>query len=322
MAPSTKTVVEPTEEDGVLARSAKTETKPQSFLTELRGSIKAHRLPIFAAAVAFFGFIALIPALAAGVSITGLVADTDQLVAEAESALANSPEATRNFIVEQITSIADGSDSSAGIAAVIGVSVSIFSASGAIGQLMEALNVVFERTEGRNFVLKRLMAVGLLMGTLLTIAAMVFAMSVVPALVESFVDVGWLRWVIGIGRFVLLAVFMIMALTVLYRVGPSRNPERARELVPGGVGKLITPGAITGMVLLVALSWGFGFFVDNFGSYGETYGTLATIVVVLLWLQLMALAVLIGAEVDAVSERRMVREARTAAGLQPEVPQG
>ncbi len=302
-----------------MARKAKTE-KPTSFLTELRGSIKAHRLPIFAAAVAFFGFIALIPALAAGVSITGLVADTDQLVAETESALENSPEATQEFIVSQIRDIADGSDSSAGVAAAIGVTLSIFSASGAIGQLMEALNVVFNRTESRNFVIKRLMAIGLLLGTILTLAAMVFAMSVVPALIEEFIDAAWLRALIGIGRFALLALFMIMALTVLYRVGPAGDDERSRELVPGGVGRLITTGAIVGTGLLVFLSWGFGYFVDNFGSYGETYGTLATIVVVLLWLQLMALAVLVGAEVDAVSQRRSVREARAEVGLASEVP--
>ena len=113
---------------------------------------------------------------------------------------------------------------------------------------------------------------------------------------------------------------MIVALGVLYRVGPASNEERQRELVPGGVGTLISKGAIVGTLLLVLLSWGFGVFVDNFGSYGETYGTLATIVVVLLWLQLMALAVLIGAEVDATAAARRVREARLKAGVSPEPP--
>ena len=293
---------------------------PPSLLKELRTQVKEHRLPIFAAAVAFFGFIALIPALAAGVSITGLVADTDVLVGEANSALENAPAPTRMFLLEQITSIADGSNSSVGIAAAIGVAASVFSASGAIGQLMEALNVVFDRRESRHFVTKRLIAIGLLLGAIVTIAAMVFAMSVVPALVDSFVDSSVLRWVIGIGRFVALALFMMIALTVLYRVGPSADEERTGELVSGGVGPLMTVGAIVGTLLLVLLSWGFGFFVDNFGSYGETYGTLATIVVVLLWLQLMALAVLAGAQLDAVLHTRRVRDVRTSAGLPPDVP--
>lgn len=290
------------------------------FVTELRTKIKDHRLPLFAAAVAFFSFIAFIPALAAAVSITGLVANTDDLVREAEAALANSPKPTRDFVIEQITSIADGSSAGAGIAAAIGIGLSIFSASGAVGNLMEALNVVFDRRENRNFVAKRLTAIGLLLGALVLIACMVFAMSIVPAQLNDWFDSAWVRALVTAGRFVALGLLMIAGLSLLYRVGPARNLDRDRELIPGGVTSLITVGAATGTFLLVLLSWGFGVFVNNFGSYGETYGTLATIVVVLLWLQLMALAVLIGAEVDARMQREDVRNARVSAGLSPEQP--
>jgi len=303
-----------------LARKQKTEDIEVSFLTELRSRIKEHRLPIFAAAVAFFGFIAMIPALAAAVSITGLVADTDVLITEVESALEASPEETRNFLTAQIRSIADGSDSGAGIAAVVGIALSLFSASGAVGQLMEALNVVFDRRESRNFVIKRLTALGLLFGTIVTLAAMVFAMTVVPALINSFVDSPGVSILINVGRFVGLGLFMVFALTVLYRVGPSANVARQRELVPGGKGSLLSKGAVLGTVLIVLASWGFGFFANNFGSYNETYGTLAAIVVVLLWLQLLALAVLVGAEAHAIMELRRVREARSDAGLSRDVP--
>ncbi len=289
-------------------------------MTELRDKVKGHRLPIFAAAVAFFSFIALIPALAAAVSITGLVADTDDLVREAEAALENSPKPTRDFVVEQIRSIADGSSTGAGIGAAIGIGLSIFSASGAVGNLMEALNVVFDRRENRNFVAKRLTAIGLLFGALVLIASMVFAMSIVPAQLNDWFDSAWVRALVTAGRFVALGVLMVAGLSLLYRVGPARDLDRDRELIPGGITSLITVGAATGTFLLVLLSWGFGVFVNNFGSYGETYGTLATIVVVLLWLQLMALAVLLGAEVDARVRRERVRNARVSAVLSPEQP--
>ena len=289
-------------------------------MTELRDKVKGHRLPIFAAAVAFFSFIALIPALAAAVSITGLVADTDDLVREAEAALENSPKPTRDFVVEQIRSIADGSSTGAGIGAAIGIGLSIFSASGAVGNLMEALNVVFDRRENRNFVAKRLTAIGLLFGALVLIASMVFAMSIVPAQLNDWFDSAWVRALVTAGRFVALGVLMVAGLSLLYRVGPARDLDRDRELIPGGITSLITVGAATGTFLLVLLSWGFGVFVNNFGSYGETYGTLATIVVVLLWLQLMALAVLLGAEVDARVRRERVRNARVSAWLSPEQP--
>lgn len=294
--------------------------KRPGFVTELRDKISEHRLPLFAAAVAFFAFIAFIPALAAAVSITGLVADTEVLVDEANAALENSPDATREFVIEQITSIADGSSTGAGIAAAIGIALSIFSASGAVGNLMEALNVVFDRRENRNFVAKRLTAIGLLVGALVLMACMVFAMSIVPAQLNDWFDSTWARALVTAGRFVVLALLMIGGLSLLYRVGPARNLDRDRELIPGGVASLVTVGAATGTLLLVLLSWGFGVFVNNFGSYGETYGTLATIVVVLLWLQLMALAVLLGAEVDARRQRERVRDARVNVGLSPETP--
>lgn len=291
------------------------------LVTELRERIKEHRLPIFAAAVAFFGFIALIPALAAAVSITALVADVDVLIEEVDSALEASPQETRDFLGAQLRSIADGGNSSAGIAAFVGIALSLFSASGAVGQLMEALNVVHDRRESRNFVVKRGTAFLLLLGTILTMAAMVFAMNVVPALINSFVESSGVSALVNIGRFVGLGLFMVFALTVLYRFGPSPDNERAGELVSGGKRPLLSKGALVGTVLVVVVSWGFGFFANNFGSYNETYGTLAAIVVLLLWLQLLALAVLVGAEVHAVLEQRRVREVRSNAGLSRQVPE-
>jgi membrane protein len=289
--------------------------KNPGLLRDVRAKLGQHRLTIFAAGVAFFAFIAFIPALAAAVSITGLVTDTDVLVEEAQAALRNSPEPTRIFVVDQIRSLADGDATGAGIAATVGILLSVFTASGAISHLMEALNVVFDRRENRRFIAKRSLAVGLLIGAIALIATMVFAMSVLPAQIENWIDASWMRLLVEIGRFALLSIVLVFALSTLYRVGPASHPERERELVSGGVAPVISRGAIAGAVLLVVLSRGFGVFVNNFASYGETYGTLATIVVVMLWLQLMALAILLGAEVDAHLERRRVVEARFAIGL-------
>jgi membrane protein len=300
-------------------RDHEADSRP-GFVKELQTKVKEHRLPIFAAAVAFFAFVALIPAVAAAVSITGLVADTDDLVREAESALENSPAPTRDFVVEQIRSVAEGSSSSAGAAAAIGIALSIFSASAAVGNLMEALNVVFDRRENRNFAMKRLTAIGLLIGTIVLVVAMVFAMSILPAQLDDWFSSQWSRALITTGRFVLLGLLMVGGLSVLYHIGPANDVDRDGELVSGGTMQLISKGAITGAALLVLLSWGFGVFVNNFGSYGETYGTLATIIVVLLWLQLMALAVLLGAEVDARLMQERVRDARVSAGLSPILP--
>jgi len=298
-----------------VAKRNKNPSARPGLVHELRTRVTEHRLPVFAAAIAFFAFIAFIPALAAAVSITGLVTDTDKLVSEAESALASSPAPTREFVVEQIRSAAEESSGSAGFTVAVGIALSVFSASGAVGNVMVALNEVFDRRENRNFVVKRLTAIIVLLGALVLIASMVFAMSIIPAQLNDWFDSGWVRGLVTAARFVVLGAVMTFGLSLLYRLGPARNVERDRELVPGGVPSILTKGSVVGTVLLVLLSWGFGVFVNNFGSYGATYGALATIVVMLLWLQLMALAVLLGAEIDARTIRERLRNAREKAGL-------
>lgn len=275
---------------------------------------KEHRLSIVAAGVAFFGFIATIPALAATVAITSLVADPQILRDEASSALEAAPEETANFLLTQLDNII-ADDGAAGIAAVIGIASAVWSASGALGHFMEGLNIVFDRTETRSFVTKKLTAVGLMFGAIVLLAATVFAMSILPPLVSNVIDNSAVSALINVVRFPVLLLVLIAGMSTLFRLGPAEDANRANELVPGGSSPIITPGGVVAAVLLLVISALFGWVSSNFGSYGETYGTLATIIVVLLWLQYMALGVLLGAEVDAFMRRKRVYDARVTAGL-------
>jgi len=279
--------------------------------------MKRHHIPIFAAAIAFFGFVALIPTLVATVSIVGLVADPDTLVSEAESALDAAPDETRVFLVEQLRSIADSDGAGVGIAAVVGIALAFFSASAAVGNLLSALSAVFDRTEKRPWLKKRILALSLLFGTVLLLAVMVALMAIVPEVLRDWDGNRVVEVLIEFGRFLGLGILMAVGLSVLYRVGPAPIRSETIELVPGGRRALVSIGAIIATVLFVLLSWGFGVFARNFGSYNETYGALAGIIVVLLWLQLASLAVLIGAEIDALREHRNVRAARITMGLKP-----
>lgn len=298
-------------------RQREDEALPKPFLRQLLDRVKAHNLPIFAAAVAFFSFVAMVPALVATVSITGLVADTDDLISEAESVLEGVPDSTKRFLLDQLHSIADSDSTGVGIAAVVGIALAVFSASSAVGNLMTALNYIYERSESRNFVVKRLTAIGLLLGAILGLAAMVFTLGVLPELLSEWEGSALLRFLVTVSRFAGLAVIMVVGLGVLYRLGPTPRPSGTYELVPGGRWEMFTIGAAVGTGLFVVLSWGFSIFVRNFGSYNETYGALAGIIVLLLWLQLASLAVLVGAEINAVRKERRIDRARLEAGLKP-----
>lgn len=277
---------------------------------------KLHRISIVSAGVAFYAFIALIPALGAAVAITGLVTDPQVLVDEANAALEAAPPETREFLVSQIESIASN-DGAAGIAAVIGIAASVWSASGAMGHFMEGLNAVYDRQESRSFIIKRGTAILLMLGALVMLASMVFAMSIVPPLVANLIDSSVVSLVINIGRFVGIFLVFVAGLSVFFRFGPSPDDNRTSELVPGGKASIISIGGVVGTVLALLLSAVFGWTSANLSDFGATYGTLATIIIVLLWLNYLALSVLLGAEVDAFTKRKAVFDARANAGLDP-----
>ncbi len=297
-----------------MAKKTVDPTAPPSMLKDVLAKKKEHRLNIVAAGVALFAFISLIPAMAAAVSITALVTDPQVLVDEADAALEAAPSQTREFLVSQLDDIASNSGA-AGAAAVIGILLATFSASAAVGHLMEGLNIIYGRTEARNFVVKKLIAIALMLGALITMALLVFGMTAVPALVANFVDSSALSALFNIGRFPVIAIVLAIALGVLYRFGPTAEVSRGTELVSGGKQPLITKGGIIGMVLVLAFSAVLGVAGQYLSLAGAAYGTLATIIVVLKWLHLLVQGVLLGAEVDAHTQRQKVWDARVGAGL-------
>ena len=274
----------------------------------LKDRISRHNAPIFAAGVAFFAFLALIPALTGIIGIYGLVSDPDDVTEQLTDALEGAPESTREFLVDQMESIAGGSGGALGLSVAISIALALFSASGAVANLIKSLNVAYELEETRKPWTLRGLALGLMLGGIVLLLIVTFLMAALPPLLSE----------VGLGtaaslalntlRFPILGVVMAVGLSVLYRLGPDHRGND-KPLSP----KLITVGGIVATVLFVILSGLFSFYTANLGSYGETYGPLATIVVLLLWFQLSALAIIVGAEVDA---ERADREWRARTGLE------
>lgn len=274
----------------------------------VKGRISRHHAPIFAAAVAFFAFFALIPALTATIGIYGLVADADDVTEQLTDALDGAPESTREFLVEQMADIASGSSGALGVSVVIGLLIALFSASGAVANLVKSLNVAYEIDENRKPWKLRGVALGLMVGGVLVLCIVMFLMTALPSVLSAVGLDGAGRMLLNIGRYPLLGLVMAGALSMLYRLGPDHRGND-KPLSP----RLFTIGGFVATVLFVALSALFSFYTANLGSYGETYGPLATIIVLLLWFQLSALAIIVGAEVDA---ELADREWRARTGLE------
>lgn len=287
----------PTLDDVTRSRDVK------DILLALKERISDHNVSIFAAAVSFFAFMALIPALTAVIGVYGLVADPQDVTRQITEALEGAPESTRTFLVEQMSDIAAGSSGALGFSVGIGLALALFSASGAVANLIKSLNVAYEIEETRKPWTLRGVALGLTIGGVVVLGLVMFLMAALPPLLAGWGLGDLARYALNTMRFPVLGVVMAATLSLLYRLGPDHGGND-RPLSP----RLFTAGGLLATVLFVVLSALFSFYTANLGSYGETYGPLATIIVLLLWFQLSALAIVVGAELDAELADRAWRE--------------
>jgi membrane protein len=177
---------------------------------------------------------------------------------------------------------------------VVGAVVAVWSLTGAMKTLMWALNIAFDRTERRGFVRSRLAATAMLVCVLVAFL-LAFGLLVLGPQASGWVGsalnqrtiVSWVWWV---AEWPVLVAALLIAFAGIYRFGPDLDRPRWR---------MVTPGAVTALVVWLAASGGFAWYVSNFGSYNKTWGSLATVIVMLTWLWLSSLALLVGAAIDA-----------------------
>ena len=260
-----------------------------------------------AAAVAFYSFLALIPALAALVSILGLVAQGQNPTEVIDDLFGALPAEAKELLSEQLETISESSSGSLSFGLVIGVVLSIWSASGAIGQLMTTINIAYDEEETRSWFLRKGLALALTFGAIVFVALAVFVVVGFPVLIENTgLGIG-MRRLLGILIWPALAVAFGMALAILYRVSPDRRDAHW---------KWVSVGSVFAIVAWVLVTLAFRIYVSQFGSYNETYGSLAGVIVALMWLWLSSIIVLLGAEINAELEHQTAVDT-TVDGNQP-----
>jgi len=278
-----------------------TEIPPRGWLqVAKRGwkEAKADNVPLLGAGVAFYAFLAIFPALIALVSIYGLFADPATIADQMKSVTEALPPAARQVITDQVTMLASRR-AALSIGLAISIVIALWSASGGISNLLTAVNVAYDEEEKRGFVKKRLMSLGLTIAAIVFMVIMLGIVAVLPALLKSIFGTGLLRWVFQILGWLVLMVLVIIALAVIYRLGPDRDAPKM---------KWVSVGAFVATLIWLAASIGFSFYSSTFGNYAKTYGVFAGIVVLLFWLWITAYAILLGAEINAESEQQTVAD--------------
>lgn len=259
----------------------------------LKADMKADDATLLAAGVAFYALLALVPALVALVSTYGMVADPQDIQRTVNNLLRAAPSDVQNLVERQLTSIVESSSSGLQLGVVIGLALALWTASSGVKNLMTAVNRAYHQEETRGYLKLRGLALGLT-AVFVVLGAAVGGLFFAPRALSTSGTAGVARDALLIARWPLAAVVVVVGVGVIYALAPDR---------PAPHWEWVSPGAVIAMVVWLVASAGFSFYTSHFGSYNETYGALGAIVVVMLWLWLGALAVIIGAEVNAERER-------------------
>jgi len=252
----------------------------------------------WAAALTYYGLLALFPAVIALVSIVGLVADPDSTTNTLTDIVNRlGPDTASSTFAGPIRQVTE-SRATAGLALVIGTLVALWSASGYLGAFIRASNVIYETREGRPFWKLRPLQLVLTLMMVLLVAVLALGIVLTGPIVSAVADpIGVSGTAVSIWNiakwFVIAALFLLM-IAVLYYSAPNVKQRGF---------KWVTPGSVVAMVAWLAASAAFALYVSQFGSYNKTYGSLAGVVILLIWLWITNVAILFGAQLNAELER-------------------
>ena len=264
--------------------------------------VSSDRLLTEAAGITFYALLAFFPALAAMVSLYGLVADPATISNNLDALSGVVPGGGMQIIGDQVHSLTANGSKALGFAALLGLATSLWSANQGTKALFDALNVVYAETEKRGFLLRTAVTLAFTLGGIVFVLLALTAVVAVP-IVLNFVGLGSVAEpLLRILRWPLMLVALAALLACIYRFGPSR--ERARW-------QWVSWGGGFAAVAWVIGSIAFSYYVSHFGSYDKTYGSLGAAVGFLTWIWLSATIVLIGAELNAETEQQTARDTTT-----------
>ena len=255
-----------------------------------------------ASSCGFYAMLALFPALSVAISLYGLIADPVAVEGQLAALRDVMPSSTYELIASRVHDLAAAGPTKLSWGLALSLVVALWSTMSGIKAIISALNIAYEERERRSFLGLNLVALLFAFGG---ICGVVLALTVIVG-VPTALAFTWLgplaSAAVRISSFALLLGFVVLGLAVLYRFAPSRAKAKWRW---------VTPGSLLAASLWLIASLAFSLYVSNFGSYDAAYGTVAGVVVALLWFYISAYAVILGAEVNAELELQTRRDTTT-----------
>lgn len=271
----------------------------KDVLYRVKNEITEDNVSLIAAGVAFYGLMALAPAIAAMVSIYGLFVTPDAMQSQMQNLTRFMPADASQLVLDQVTRITSASQANLSIAAIGSLLLALLSAMKGSKALITAANITYDEQERRGFLKLNLAALGLTVGAVLFVIVALVLIAAFPVIIDHLPVPAGIQSILSLGRWPLLGLLLILGLAAFYRYAPNRSEPKWRW---------VSWGSVLGMVLWLVGSILFSLYVSNFASYNETYGSLGAVVVLLMWFYLSAFVVLLGAEVNSEMEHQTARD--------------
>ncbi len=256
--------------------------------SETKNAFGNKNLSVLAAGVAYFATLSFFPMMVALVSIGSFFVKPEQVQEIVAAANTYMPKDIAGLITAQMTNLIDKPNVSL-TAGAIAIVIALWGISGAVENLIKALNVNYGLEESRNFVQMRLISIALTAGVVLLLIVMIPLMGISESWLQDWGLPYWASITVGVMRWLLLVMLVMIALAVLYRYGPNhRNPKW----------QWVSWGAIAATLLWLLATAAFFIYARYFGNFSDSYSLFAGIIVLMIWFNLSAMTFLIGAEVN------------------------
>lgn len=269
--------------------------------------ISSDRIGLVASGCAFWATLALFPAITMLISLYGLAFDPQTVEPQLNQLRLLLPPAAFTLIDERVRSLVSHGTTTLGVSLVVSSAIALWSASTGTKSLLSALNLAYEEEEHRSFIRFQLTGLVLTLCAILGVIVGLATLVGLPAVI-SFVGLSdYTRGLLRFGSFAVLVIFLLLALSLLYRFGPSRRAARWHW---------VTPGSLLATVLWLAGSVLFSLYVGHLASYDVTYGPLGAVAGVMMWFWLSVYVILLGAELNAELELQTAEDT-TEGGPRP-----
>jgi membrane protein len=265
--------------------------------------LDSHNVALLAAGVAMYGLLSVFPGLAAAVSIYGLFATPANVIRHMSAFSGILPPDVWSIFNTQLQSVVAHDHGTLTAAAAIGLLIALWSARATMSALMTATNIAYQQPEERGFFHQILVSLLLTLGVIAGFLLMLLIGVIMPLVLDVLGTAPRMQATATLLRWLLLWAFAVLGLSVVYHYAPARAPARWRW---------VSAGSALAATCWLAVSALFALYVRTFGAYDRIYGALGGVVVLLMWFYLLSFIVVVGAEVNAVLDRRQQLTAATA----------